>query len=37
MDFFVREAESLIPAEVKANDGVTPSLNNLLKEDKYPD
>ena len=37
MDFFVRDAESLIPVEVKANDGATASLNNLLKEDKYPD
>ena len=37
MDFFVRDADSLIPVEVKANDGATPSLNNLLKEDKYPD
>ena len=37
MDFFVRDADSLIPVEVKANDGATASLNNLLKEDKYPD
>lgn len=37
MDFFVRDAESLIPVEVKAADGATASLNNLLKEDKYPD
>ena len=37
MDFFVRNACSLIPVEVKANDGATASLNNLLKEDKYPD
>ncbi len=37
MDFFVRDAGSLIPVEVKANDGATPSLNNLLKEDKFPD
>lgn len=37
MDFFVRDADSLIPIEVKANNGETPSLNNLLREDKYPD
>lgn len=37
MDFFLRDANSLIPVEVKANDNATPSLNNLLKEDKYPD
>ncbi len=37
MDFFVRDAESLIPVEVKANDGATVSLNNLLKENKYPE
>lgn len=37
MDFFVRDADSLVPVEVKANDGATASLNNLLKEDKYPD
>ena len=37
MDFFLRDANSLIPVEVKANDNATPSLNNLLKECKYPD
>lgn len=37
MDFFLRDADSLIPVEVKAEDGATPSLNNLLKIDKYPD
>ncbi|MDD7317829.1 MAG: ATP-binding protein [Prevotella sp.] len=37
MDFFVRDADTLIPVEVKANDGATASLNNLLREDKYPD
>ncbi len=37
MDFFVRDADSLIPVEVKSNDGATASLNNLLKGDKYPD
>ena len=37
MDFFVRDADSLIPVEVKANDSATASLNSLLKEGKYPD
>lgn len=37
MDFFVRDADSLIPVEVKAKDGATASLNNLLKEDNFPD
>ena len=37
MDFFVRDINSLIPVEVKANDGATASLNNILKNDKFPD
>lgn len=37
MVFFVRDANSLVPVEVKANDGATGSLNKLLSEDKYPD
>ena len=37
MDFFVRDADSLIPVEVKATDGATASLNNLQKENKNPD
>lgn len=37
MDFFIRDADSLIPVEVKANDGVTASLNRLLNDDKYND
>lgn len=37
MDFFVRDADSLVPVEVKANDGATASLNKLLNEDKFPD
>ena len=37
MDFFVRDKESLIPIEVKANDGATISLNNLINSDKYKD
>ena len=37
MDFFVRDKNSLIPVEVKANDGATISLNNLIDSDKYKD
>lgn len=37
MDFFIRDADSLIPVEVKANDGATASLNRLQNDDKYND
>lgn len=37
MDFFVRDSESLIPVEVKASDGATPSLKKLIANEKYPD
>ena len=37
MDFFIGDADSLIPVEVKANDGATASLNRLLNDDKYND
>lgn len=37
MDFFVRDADSLVPVEVKAKDGATASLVNLVKWDSYPD
>lgn len=37
MDFFVRDADSLIPIEVKAIDGATASLNRLLQDQRYPD
>ena len=37
MDFFVRDTNSLIPVEVKANDNATASLNNLIDNDKYKD
>ena len=37
MDFFVRDENSLIPVEVKSDDGSTISLNNLIKSDKYDD
>ena len=35
MDFLVRDNNSLIPVEVKANDNATASLNNLVNSDKY--
>ena len=37
MDFFIRDADLLIPVEVEANDGATASLNRLLNDDKYND
>lgn len=37
MDFFVRDAESLIPVEVKAEDTSAVSLNNLITKEKYRD
>ena len=37
MDFFVRDANSLIPVEVKAKDNATPSLNHLIDWKSYPD
>lgn len=37
MDFFIRDADSLVPVEVKAKDNATVSLNNLIKWDSYPD
>ena len=37
MDFFVRDANSLIPIEVKANDNATTSLNNLIDKKVYKD
>ena len=37
MDFFVRDANSLIPIEVKANDNATASLNNLIDGKIYKD
>ena len=38
MDFFVRNADSLIPVEVKANNSVSPSLKKLVNpENKYSD
>ena len=37
MDFFVRDFESLIPIEVKANDGATASLKKLIDKQTYQD
>ena len=37
MDFFIRDKNSLIPVEVKANDNSTVSLNNLIDNDNYKD
>ncbi|MGN0007455.1 MAG: ATP-binding protein [Alistipes sp.] len=37
MDFFVRDADTLIPVEVKANDGATISLRRLVESEKYGD
>lgn len=37
MDFFIRDKDSLIPVEVKANDNATASLNNLINSDNYKD
>ena len=37
MDFFVRDKNSLIPVEVKADNGTTISLNNLIELNKFKD
>lgn len=37
MDFFVRDKNSLIPVEVKAIDGSTVSLNNLINGNNFND
>ena len=37
MDFFIRDKDSLIPVEVKANDNSTVSLNNLIDGEGYKD
>lgn len=37
MDFFIRDADSLVPVEVKANDASTPSLNSLITKHTYED
>ena len=35
MDFFIRDANSLIPVEVKASDNATTSLNKLIDSKNY--
>lgn len=37
MDFFIRDKDSLIPVEVKANNNSTISLNTLIENDNYKD
>ena len=37
MDFFVRDVDSLVPVEVKSNDGATQSLKKLIENEKYGD
>lgn len=37
IDFFVRNTDSLIPIEVKAQDGATASLNKVIDDEKYSD
>ena len=37
MDFFLRDKDSLVPVEVKARDGATASLNNLINSKQYFD
>ena len=37
MDFFIRDKDSLIPVEVKANDNATVSLNKLIDSDTFKD
>ena len=37
MDFFIRDAVSLIPVEVKARDNATASLNKLITDQRYKD
>ena len=36
-DFFVRTARSLVPVEVKANNGHSKSLRTLIQSGHYPD
>lgn len=37
MDFFIRDADSLIPVEVKANNVTMKSLNTLISKEEYSD
>ena len=37
MDFFVRDKDSLVPVEVKAENGTAKSLRRLVEDTRYPD
>ncbi len=37
MDFIIRDTKTVIPVEVKAQVGGTPSLNKLIADNRYPD
>lgn len=37
MDFFIRDAHSLIPVEVKGKDGATPSLVKMIENSRFQD
>ena len=37
MDFMLRDSDSLVPVEVKAQDGTTASLNALISKKIYSD
>ena len=37
MDFFLRDADSLVPVEVKAGNSASKSLNALINQDDYPE
>ena len=37
MDFFIRDADSLVPVEVKATNGTTKSLNALIRSEEFPE
>jgi len=37
MDFFIRDTQNMIPVEVKARVGATPSLNKLINSNSFPD
>lgn len=37
MDFFIRDTQNMIPVEVKARIGATPSLNKLINSNSFPD
>ena len=37
IDFLLRDASSLVPVEVKANDGPTASLNKLIDSPLFED